>query len=98
MVDTDVSRTKLSNRTYVGLYMKFASTTKIVVYYNPSTKKFGRASHVYFDELSIGLHKNLHTKTTGNILISNFPQIPDDVILSEVASDISRLPILLQPA
>ena len=62
VVNTDVSRTKLSNRTYVGLYMKFASTTKIVVYYNPSTKKFGRASHVYFDELSIGLQKNLHTK------------------------------------
>ena len=41
---------------------------------------------------------NLHTKTTGNILISNFPQIPDDVMISEVTSDISKLPILIEPA
>ena len=38
VVDTNVNRTKLADRTYVGLFMKFSSTTKIVVYYNPSTK------------------------------------------------------------
>ncbi len=42
--------------TCVGLFTKFASTTKIIVYYNPRTKKFGRTSHAYFDELNIGKH------------------------------------------
>ena len=31
VVDTSVTRTKLADRTYVGLFMKFSSTTKIAI-------------------------------------------------------------------
>ncbi len=98
IVDTDISRTKLSNRTYVGLFMKFSSSTKIVVYYNPKTKKFGRASHAYFDEMSIGLANYSHTQTPGTNLITNFPSTSQDIRFSEIKSDISLLPILTHPA
>ena len=72
ILNMDVTRIKLENRTYVGLFMKFASTTKIIVYYNPRTKKFGRTSHAYFDELNIGMHNLPHTQTPipGTTLIS----------------------------
>ena len=98
IVDTDVSRTKLSNRTYVGLFMKFSSTTKIVVYYNPKTKKFGRASHAYFDEMNIGILDSSNTQTPGTHLISHFPSTPTDIRFSEIKSDISLLTILTHPA
>ena len=104
IVDTDVSRTKLSNRTFVGLFMKFASTTKIIVYYNPITRKFGRTSHAYFDELNIVLGTT-HTTTQstipynpGKYLISKYPTIPPDMKLSPIKSNLSTLPILIHPA
>ena len=99
IINTDVMRTKLEHRTHVGLFMKFASSTKIIVYYNPRTKKFGCTSHAYFDELNIGMH-NLtyaHTPIPGTTLISSFPQIPNDIILSDIKSDITKLPILHEP-
>ena len=98
VVNTEVSRTKLSPRTYVGLFMKFSSTTKIVIYYNPKTKKFGRASHAYFNEKTIGITTNLHTQTPGTTLMSDFPSLPSDVPMSEIKSDLSTLPILQGPA
>ena len=99
IINTDVTRTKLENRTYVGLFMKFASTTKIIVYYNPRTKKFGRTSHAYFDELNIGMHNLTYTQTPipGTTLISSFPKIPNDIILPDIKSDITKLPILNDP-
>ena len=98
IVDTDVTRNKVSHRTYVGLFMKFSSTTKIVRYYNPSTKKFGCASHTYFDELSIGMGGNTKIQPHGTKLISQFPNLPHDGIFSEIHSDIMKLPILKEPA
>ena len=99
VVDTNVTRTKLADRTYVGLFMKFSSTTKIVVYYNPSTKKFGRASHAYFDELHIGLHAQNSPTSPGNTLISQFPTVPSaDITSSDIRSNLSTLPILHKPA
>ena len=98
IVDTDVTRTKLDNRTYVGLFMKFSATTKIIVYYNPTTKKFGRTSHAYFDELNIGIHKNLPTDSPGKLLVQNYPTIPEAMEMTNIQSDLSDLPILLQPA
>ena len=98
VVDMNPSRTKLANRTYVGLFMKFSSTTKIIVYYNPSTQKFGRASHAYFDELNIGLHDKLHTRQPGTNLIEHFPKVPENVRFSTIQSDLSSLPILHEPA
>ncbi len=78
--------------------MKFSSATKKVVYYNPKTKKFGCASHAYFDESSIGLTGNTHTQTPGTYLISQFPSKSHDVTLSEIQSNLTTLPILTEPA
>ena len=55
VVDTDVTRQKLDAKTFLGYFLKFASTTRVVVYYNPTTNKIGRSAHVYFDELNVGL-------------------------------------------
>ena len=98
VVDTDVTRAKLDKRTYVGLFMKFSATTKIIVYYNPKTRKFGRTSHAYFDELNIGYHKDLPTISTGKRLVQAYPTIPTNIDTSTVKSDISKLPILQEPA
>ena len=98
IVDTNVTRTKLDHRTYVGLYMKFSSTTKIIVYFNPKTQKFGRTSHAYFDELSIGTHKNLPTHSPGKTLVQTYPNVPTDIGMTTIHSDITKLPILQQPA
>ena len=98
IVDTDVTRTKLDNRTYVGLFMKFSATTKIIVYYNPKTQKFGRTSHAYFDELNIGTHKHLPTDSPGKRLVQQYPTLPTDMEMTRIQSDISSLPILHQPA
>ena len=79
VLDTNVSCTKLANRTHVRLFMKFTSTTRIKVYYNPRIKKFGCASHAYFgDELNNGRTlENLHKRTSGIKLILQFPQMPN---------------------
>ena len=98
IVDTNVTHTKLDHRTYVGLYMKFSFTTKIIVYFNPKTKKFGRTSHAYFDELSIGTHKNLPTHSPGKTLVQTYPTVPTDIDMTTIQSDITTLPILQQPA
>ena len=98
IVNTDVTRMKLDNRTYVGLFMKFSATTKIIVYYNPTTQKFGRTSHAYFDELNIGVHQNLPATTVGKQLVQTYPDIPTDIQMTEVQSDIVNLPILQEPA
>ena len=50
IVNTNVTRKKLDKRTFLGFYLEFASTMRILVYCNPSTKMIGRSSHVYFDE------------------------------------------------
>ena len=97
IVDTDVTRTKLDNRTYVELFMKFSATTKIIVYYNPKTEKFGRTSHAYFDELSTGTHTTLPTSPLGTDLVQNYPNLPTNIQMSDIQSDITKLPILLQP-
>ena len=98
IVDTDVTRTKLDHRTYVGLFMKFSATTKIIVYYNPKTEKFGRTSHANFDELNIGIHAKLPTNTIGKQLVQAYPTVPDNMEMSDIQSDLSTLPILQQPA
>ena len=99
IVDTDVTRTKLDHRMYVGLFMKFSATTKIIVYYNPTTQKFGRTSHVYyFDDFNIGIHKNLPTASPGKLLVQNYPNIPEAMEMTDIQSDLSNLPILHQPA
>ena len=76
VVNTDSTRQKLDPRTFLGLYMKFASTTRVVVYYNPLTRKFGRSSHVYFDELNVGT-KSPHKSKYGDDLIKQYPQLPN---------------------
>ena len=78
--------------------MKFSATTKIIVYYNPTTQKFGRTSHAYSDELNTGMLKNLHTATPGKLQVQFFPAIPPDIEMTNIQSDISSLPILHQPA
>ena len=100
VVDTDVTRTKLANRTYVGLFMKFSSSTKIIVYYNPQTNKFGRTSHAYFDEMHVGIHEHPPTQNSvpGKKLISSFPRVTDDIHFSDIRSNLSTLPILQKPA
>ena len=101
VVDTNVTRTKLDNRTHVGVFMKFSSTTKVIVYYNPRTRKFGQTSHAYFDELRVGISvPKIHTNTIvpGNKLISSFPNNVTDMNLSEVQSNLHNMPILQEPA
>ncbi len=101
IVDTNVTRTKLDNRTHVGVFMKFSSTTKVIVYYNPRTRKFGQTSHAYFDELRVGISvPKIHTNTIvpGNKLISSFPNNVTDMNLSEVQSNLHNMPILQEPA
>ena len=95
VLDTNATCTKLADRMYVGLFMKFSSTTKIIVYYNPRTKKFGCALHAYFDELNIGLHTKDHTQSPGSNLIADFPTVPSDVISTKITSNLSALLILL---
>ena len=56
VVNTDMTQQKLDSRTFLGFYLKFASNTRIVVYYNPTTKKIGHSSHVYFNKLNVGLY------------------------------------------
>ncbi len=82
IINTDTTGTKLNNGTYIGVFMKFVSTIKIVVYYNPKTKTlFGTTLYAYFDKLNVG-HKT-HICTTklvpGGNLISHFPQVPNDI-------------------
>ena len=96
VVNTDVTRQKLDSRTFLGLYLKFASTTHIVVYYNPKTKKIGRSSHVYFDELNVGLNFT-HDSKLGADLIKNYPKTPDTSDYKLTISDIQKIPILLHP-
>ena len=98
IVDTDVTRTKLDHRTYVGLYMKFSATTKIIIYYNPKTQKFGRTSHAYFDELKVGIHPNLPTTSIGKQLIQKYPLLPSNIDMSDIQSDLTKIPILHKPA
>ena len=69
VVDTTVTRAKLDKRMYVGLFMKFSATTKIIVHYNPKTRKFGRTSHAYFDELNVGTHKDIPMTSIGKRLV-----------------------------
>ena len=98
VVDTDVTRAKLDKRTYVGLFMKFSATTKIIIFYNPKTRKFGRTSHAYFDELNIGKYKDLPTTSIGKQLVQKYPHSITDIDTSTVQSDITKLPILHEPA
>ena len=42
--------------------------------------------------------KNLHTATPGKLLVQNFPDIPQDIEMTDIQSDITTLPILHQPA
>ena len=55
IVDTDVTCQKLDNQKFLRYFLKFSSTTQVIVYYNPRTKKSGRASDVYFEDLNMGL-------------------------------------------
>ena len=96
VVNTDVTRQKLDARTFLGLYLKFASTTRVVVYYNPQTKKIGRSSHVYFDELNIGLNSPNNSKF-GMDLIAKYPHIPDQAKYTISKSQIQDIPILTHP-
>ena len=56
VVDTDVTRQKLDPRTFLGYYLKVASTTRVIVFYNPATRKIGRSTHVYFDGLNVAFN------------------------------------------
>ena len=96
VVNTDVTRQKLDPRTFLGLYLKFESTTRVIVYYNPTTKKIGRSSHVYFDELNVGL-KSPHKIKFGMELIQKYPELPNtkDFKLSECK--MQNIPILTHP-
>ncbi len=76
VVDTDVTRQKLDPRTFLGIYLKFASTTRVIVFYNPKTKKVGRSSHVYFDETNVGININ-KKRNLGSQLVHTYPNIPD---------------------
>ena len=97
-LDVDVSRTKLANHTYFGLFMKSASTTKIKLCYIPRAKKFNHTSHTYIDKLGIGTMDNIHTRTMGTKLIPQFPQFSQDVTLSDIQSNHTTLPNLREPA
>ena len=96
VVNTYVTRQKLDSRTFLGYYLKFASTTRVVVYYNPTTKKIGRSSHVYFDELNVGLNST-HKPKFGEILIQKYPDIPNTQQYEIATSKIQSMPILTHP-
>ena len=96
VVDTDTTRQKLDPRTFLGLYLKFASTTRVIVYYNPITKKIGRSLHVYFDELNVGI-KTRHKSKYGMELITRYPQVPDTQQYPISKCDIQPIPILSHP-
>lgn len=64
VVNTDITWQKLDTRTFLGFYFKYTSTMHAVVYYNPTTKAVGRSSHVYFDEVNVGL-KSSHKPKFG---------------------------------
>ena len=96
IVNTDVTRQKLDTRTFLGYFLKFASTTRVVVYYNPNTKKIARSSHVYFDELNVGL-KPHHKSKLGTDLIKIYPKTPDTENYSLSEIKIQPLPILTHP-
>ena len=96
VVNTDVTGQKLDTRTFLGYFLKFASTTRVVVYYNPNTKKLARSSHVYFDELNVG-SKSHHNSKFGTELIKTYPKTPDTSQYQY--SDINKqlIPILQHP-
>ena len=96
VVNTDVTRQKLDPRTFLGFFLKFASTTRVIVYYNPRTKKIARSSHVYFDELNVGLKPTDKTKF-GTDLIESYPTIPDTTKYSISETKIQTIPILQYP-
>ena len=96
VVNTDVTRQKLDSCTFLGFYLKFASTTRVVVYYNPTTKKIGCSSHVYFDELNVGLNSS-HKPKFGEQLIQKYPSTPDTTTFEIATSAIQTLPILQHP-
>ena len=96
IVDTDVTRQKLDNRTFLGYFLKFSSTTRVIVYYNPHTKKTGRASDVYFDELNVGLNPH-HPSRLGTELISTYPDIPDSSRYPRVTCDLTHKSIFDHP-
>ena len=99
ILNPDVTYTKLDNHTYVGLFIKFSSTTKIIVYYNPKKKKFGQTSHAYLDELHIckTVTTEMAKLVPGKNLISTFSRIPCDITLSDIKLNISCLHILKEP-
>ena len=96
VVNTDVTRQKLDPRTFLGVYLKFASTTRVIVYYNPKTKKIGRSSHVYFDETNVGITPS-HKPKLGPQLIQKYPDIPDTKLFANIKCDIQDIPILQNP-
>ena len=96
IINTDVTRQKLDQRTFLGYYLKYASTTRVVVYYNPTTKKIGRSSHVYFDELNVGL-KSSHKTKFGTELIQKYPHNPNTTEFKIATSNIQPIPILQHP-
>ncbi len=54
--------------------------------------------HAYFDKLNIETHKNLPTTSPGKILVQHFPDIPPNIEMTNIQSDLVTLPILHQPA
>ena len=95
-VRAKLTRQKLDARTFLGYFLKFASTTCIIVYYNPATNKIGRSAHVYFDELNVGL-KTDHKPKFGKALIENYPSTPDPTKFEISTIQTQELPILQHP-
>ena len=93
-VDPDTFCTKLSSRVFVGLFMKFTSTTIIIVFYSAHTKRFKRTSHAYFEKLSVDMHSTTCAFNPSKHLISNYPKLPENIKLSNITSNLATLSIL----
>ena len=96
VLETDVTRQKLDPRTFLGLYLESASTTHVTVYYNPSTKKIGHGSHVYFNEQNVGLNSP-HKPRFGTELIKKYSDVPNANQFQVATSNITNIPNLQHP-
>lgn len=55
-----------------GYFMSYANTTKVLLYYDPSTNKVKRAHHAYVDEFDVRISPD-EKHTPGALLLSEYP-------------------------
>ena len=95
IIHNSKDRQKLDPTGFLGYFMKFSSSSKIAVYYNPTTKCLGRSSNIYFDELNIGA--NTKMPAPGQSLMDAYPDLPITAITSQLDVNLQSFPFCQDP-